>query len=182
MNIHVCTLVTDRLLSNASLAMILNTRQYILEKFRDMSEAIKFYRVDDDYGEFSNFARFVIKIKGKTWQTTEHYFQAMKFKSDADREAVRGANNPMQAARMGRDRKRKLRPDWEGIKDRIMREAILAKFTQHEELASLLLSTGDAKLIEHTQNDRYWGDGGDGRGKNMLGTILMEVREIIRSA
>jgi predicted NAD-dependent protein-ADP-ribosyltransferase YbiA (DUF1768 family) len=23
----------------------------------------------------------------------------------------------------------------------------------------------------------YWGDGGDGSGKNMLGRILMEVRE-----
>ncbi|KAF9194169.1 hypothetical protein BGZ50_006648 [Haplosporangium sp. Z 11] len=32
---------------------------------------------------------------------------------------------------------------------------------------------------EHTKNDRYWADGGDGTGKNMLGKILMEVREKI---
>lgn len=43
----------------------------------------------------------------------------------------------------------------------------------------VLLSTDDAILIEHTTKDFYWGDGGDGSGKNMLGTILMEIREKI---
>ena len=62
-----------------------------------------------------------------------------------------------------------------------MREAIRAKFTQDDELKLLLLGTGDAKLVEHTSNDNYWGDGGDGRGRNMLGRILMEVREQLRS-
>jgi hypothetical protein len=40
-----------------------------------------------------------------------------------------------------------------------------------------LLATKDAMLIEHTAKDSYWGDGGDGRGKNMLGQILMSVRK-----
>ncbi len=56
-----------------------------------------------------------------------------------------------------------------------MRAAVRAKFEQHEDLRALLLSTGNAKLVEHTANDDYWGDGG-GYGKNMLGRILMEVR------
>lgn len=81
---------------------------------------------------------------------------------------------------MGRDRKRKLRRDWESAKVNVMREAVLAKFSQHDELRELLLSTGDAKLIEHTENDDYWGDGGDGSGKNMLGRILMDVRTALR--
>lgn len=33
--------------------------------------------------------------------------------------------------------------------------------------------------MEHTANDSYWGDGGDGSGKNMLGRILMEIRDKI---
>ena len=86
----------------------------------------------------------------------------------------------MLAARMGRDRKRKLRRDWESVKVNVMREAVLAKFTQHDDLRELLLSTGDAKIVEHTERDDYWGDGGDGRGKNMLGRILMDVREKLR--
>ena len=40
----------------------------------------------------------------------------------------------------------------------------------------MLMGTGDAKLVEHTENDDYWGDGGDGSGKNMLGQILMRIR------
>jgi ribA/ribD-fused uncharacterized protein len=63
-----------------------------------------------------------------------------------------------------------------------MRHAVKAKFLQHEDLRTLLLSTGEAKIVEHTGNDDYWGDGGDGSGKNMLGRILMQVRQELRSA
>ena len=87
----------------------------------------------------------------------------------------------MIAARMGRDRKRKLRKDWERVKVGIMREAVEAKFRQHAELGALLLSTGEAKIIEHTDNDDFWGDGGDGSGRNELGRILMAVRAALRA-
>lgn len=86
----------------------------------------------------------------------------------------------MLAARMGRDRKKKLRRDWESAKVSLMTDAVRAKFTQHEELRVLLLGTVDAKIVEHTENDDYWGDGGDGRGRNMLGQILMRVRAELR--
>jgi ribA/ribD-fused uncharacterized protein len=86
----------------------------------------------------------------------------------------------MIAARMGRDRKRPLRKDWEAVKDHLMREGVLAKFTQHPELRELLFSTGEAYLVEHTTNDSYWGDGGDGSGQNKLGQILMSVRDELR--
>lgn len=76
-----------------------------------------------------------------------------------------------------RDRKRKLRRDWESIKVSVMREVVRARFSQHEDLARLLLETGEARLVEHTDQDDYWGDGGDGSGKNMLGRILMEIRQ-----
>ena len=49
-------------------------------------------------------------------------------------------------------------------------------------IAALLLSTGDAKLVEHTENDSYWGDGGDGSGRNMLGQILMQIRTELRQS
>ncbi len=42
------------------------------------------------------------------------------------------------------------------------------------------LATGDSKIVEHTENDRYWGDGGDGSGQNRLGQILMRVRAELR--
>lgn len=105
--------------------------------------------------------------------------QGQKFDDPRYRETIRKANTPMIAARLGRDRKQKLRRDWESVKVSVMREALRAKFTQHPALRALLLSTGDAKLVEHTENDAYWGDGGDGSGRNMLGQLLMELRTLI---
>lgn len=61
-----------------------------------------------------------------------------------------------------------------------MRTAVRAKFEQYDDLRDFLLSTADAKIIEHTANDSYWGDGGDGSGRNMLGRILMDLRSEFR--
>jgi N-glycosidase YbiA len=58
-----------------------------------------------------------------------------------------------------------------------MREGLRQKFKQNQKLLDKLLSTGDRFIVEHTVYDSYWGDGGDGSGKNRLGIILMELRE-----
>lgn len=147
-----------------------------------MSEVINFYHVSEAYGCFSNFARYPIHLDGKRWPTTEHYFQAQKFEEPEHQESIRREKSPMIAARLGRDRKKKLRRDWESVKVSIMRHALRAKFTQHEDLRATLLSTGTATLVEHTANDAYWGDGGDGSGKNMLGKLLMEIRDELKAA
>ena len=143
---------------------------------------INFYSTTGDYGCFSNFSRHSIFLKGKRWPTSEHYFQAQKFVGTEHEEAVRMCKTPSLAADMGRSRKLPLRRDWESVKDQIMLEAVRAKFTQHDDLKAILLSTGDAKLVEHTERDSYWGDGGDGSGKNWLGQILMKVRAELRTA
>ena len=143
---------------------------------------INFYHLNEPYGEFSNFARFRIFLQGKHWPTSEHYFQAQKYAGTPREEEVRLAKTPSEAANLGRSRKHPLRSDWESVKDNIIREAVRAKFTQHLELRAMLLATEDAKLVEHTENDSYWGDGGDGSGKNMLGQVLMEIREELRQA
>lgn len=139
--------------------------------------AIEFYSTQDEYGEFSNFAAFPFTLDGRRWPTSEHYFQAMKFKDETHSEKIRKAKSPMIAARLGRSRKVKIRRDWESAKINIMRRAVRAKFETHEELQSLLLSTGEEKIIEDAQGDAFWGCGADGKGKNWLGRILMELRE-----
>lgn len=141
---------------------------------------IRFYRVNEPYGGFPNFSPHRIELKGRVWPTSEHYFQAQKFAGTEHEEAFRLVKSPMLAARMGRSRERPLRADWESVKDDILREALRAKFVQHPSLRSLLMSTGDADLVEHTKNDRYWADGGDGTGTNRLGRLLMELREELR--
>ena len=61
-----------------------------------------------------------------------------------------------------------------------MEEALLCKFNQHPRLRKELLLTGNATIFEHTINDNYWGDGGNGTGQNMLGKLLMKIREEIK--
>ena len=147
-----------------------------------MAEVINFYSAEKKYGEFSNFAEYPITIEGQQFPTSEHYFQAMKYCHIASRfRAICEAATPGIAATMGRNRAFPLREDWESVKDEIMMVALRAKFTQHPVLRRLLSSTGDAKLVEHTKNDRYWGDGGDGSGRNMLGISLMKIREELKS-
>jgi ribA/ribD-fused uncharacterized protein len=146
-----------------------------------MNKPINFYRTGDPYGELSNFAAFPIVVDGVTWPTTEHYFQAAKFADESHREAIRLEKSPMIAARMGRDRGKSLRADWGTVKEDVMLKALRAKFSQHNDLATLLVQTGDRVLIEHTANDSYWADGGDGSGRNRLGELLMVVRSELRA-
>ncbi len=129
------------------------------------------------HGYLSNFAPYPIELDGKTWPTTEHYFQAKKFEGTFLEERIREADTPREAKELGRTRKLPIRRDWEKVKERVMREALVAKFTQHPELAEQLQSTAGEELVEHSRHDRYWADGGGGgRGKNRLGKLLMSVR------
>ena len=67
-----------------------------------------------------------------------------------------------------------------------MYKALIAKFTQHEDLKEQLIATGNSFLVEHTKRDKYWGDGGDGgndtKGRNMLGKLLVRVRNELKKA
>lgn len=141
---------------------------------------VYFYTTGSEYGCFSNFSRHGFELDGVWWPTSEHYFQAQKFAGTPHAEQIRQVNNPKDAARMGRDRKRPLRPDWETVKDDIMRRAVLKKFQTHDEIREILLGTGEEELVENAPGDYYWGCGKDGSGQNKLGQILMEVREILR--
>lgn len=145
-----------------------------------MTTPIHFYSAKAEHGCFSNFSAHRVFIDGKSWPTTEHYFQAQKFAGTEHEEAIRLAKSPTVAARMGRSRQRPLRKDWEQVKLDVMRTALRAKFTQHEDLRRILLETGERDLVEHTERDRFWGDGGDGSGENMLGLLLMELRAALR--
>lgn len=141
---------------------------------------IRFYRVNDKYGEFSNFSPYEIYVLGMNWKTSEHYFQARKFNNSDLIIKVMDAPTPKEAASIGRDRKNKICENWELIKLDVMREAIYAKFTQHNNLKKLLLSTGDEVIVEASPYDYFWSEGADQTGGNHLGKILMEVRDRIR--
>lgn len=128
----------------------------------------------------SNMADCPIVIDGVAWPTSEHYYQAMKFADPALRERIRAATSPYLAAAIGNDRRNPLRPGWDGERVQVMETAMRAKFTQDAAARAALLATGDERLVDHTAGDAFWGDGGDGRGANMLGAILMRLRSELR--
>ena len=146
------------------------------------SSKIKFYNRDEPYYEFTNFYPCVVRIDGKDWPTTEHYFQAQKFIGTPYVEKVRKLQHPRDAFQLSRDPRvsRWRRTDWESVKDDIMLKALHVKFSKNSRLRKRLLDTGTRELIEHTSNDSYWGDGGNGTGQNKLGQLLMEVRRELR--
>ena len=142
---------------------------------------ILFYHSDQPWGELSNFSRHAVFISGRVWPTVEHYFQAQKFVGTANDEVIRRCGSPTLAKLRAEElTKEHRRLDWPGVKEAVMLEGLRAKFGQHPDLAERLLHSGDRLLVEHTRNDSYWGDGGDGSGQNRLGHLLMQVRAEIR--
>lgn len=141
---------------------------------------IYFNRTAGPYGFLSNFARSPLRLKETIWPSVEHYYQAQKFAGTEYEQLIRLAASPALAAHLGRDRTRPLRPDWPDVRLEVMHQALRAKFGQHARLCQQLLATGSARLVEHTRRDAYWGDGGDGRGQNHLGRLLMQLRDQFR--
>jgi ribA/ribD-fused uncharacterized protein len=136
--------------------------------------------IDSFKGEYfflSNFYECEIKYDGLEYSCVENAFQAQKTLYPADRVMFSGNLSPSIGKRLGRSAK--LRSDWENIKDYVMKDLIRIKF-KNPELREKLLATGDEILVEgNTWNDHYWGKC-DGYGYNMLGQILMLIRDEIR--
>ena len=150
----------------------------------ESTSTIYFYNRGDPFYEFTNFYPKRIKLDGLTWPTTEHYFQAQKFVGTPYFDYVSRLPRPRDAFELCRDptASKWVRGDWHQVKDDVMLKALMTKFSQHEDLKKQLLDTGKRKLVEHTWNDSYWGDGGDGKGRNRLGELLMQVRASLGTA
>lgn len=130
-----------------------------------------------EYHFLSNFYEAPIEYDGICYKNSEAAFQAQKCLNPEDRNAFANMN-PSAAKKAGR--KVQLRKDWEQVKVSIMSEIVKAKFEQNSELADKLLATGDAYLEEgNNWGDRTWGTV-NGKGANLLGNILMNVRNEIK--
>ena len=144
-------------------------------------DAVQFYHSFEPYFEFTNFYPRNITIFEKRWPTTEHFFQAQKFAGTPIEDKIRCCKSAREAFETARRRDYQpwIRRDWHSpsVKDKVMLLAVRSKFAQHKDLQDILFKTGSKGIVEHTSNDSYWGDGGDGTGQNKLGKILVQVRE-----
>jgi len=146
---------------------------------------IKFYSRGTKHGEFSNLFLVDIWFEDRWWKSSEHCYQYHKFKEEYNdiAEWIITAPRPstLAIAAHGFSKYSKyIKSNWKDINVSLMRKIVLAKFSQHDDLAKKLLETGDATLIEDSPYDSFWGIGAKGTGVNMLGKILMETREILR--
>jgi N-glycosidase YbiA len=155
-----------------------------------------FSRDRESFFFLSHFYAAEIAIDGETWPTVEHFFQSRKSLDPEFRSAIRACVHPGMAKRLGaapegprkhsgqswfRANGQKHRADWQEIRLDLMRQADLAKFSQHARLRELLLATEDAEIVEDTTMDSFWGNGPDGKGENWAGRILTEVRARLRN-
>ncbi len=150
-----------------------------------------------DRGVLSNFYQAPIMLPCpytgtiREFPSTEHYFQAAKvapfYKAQgklqrylAVAHAASAGLAKKLAGRAACPLPADLRAHWDhGGSFAAMLTACRAKFRQHPELRTLLLATGSRLLIEH-RPDPTWGDNLDGTGRNLLGLVLMVVREELR--
>lgn len=136
---------------------------------------INFYKINDPYGFMSNYKKARFFIYDRWWNWVEAPYQAKKTIVQSEYDMIWKAKSNNDSRLLGQ--KVTMRPDWDEVKYSVMKECVMAKFLQHKDLRSQLIDTGYEELIEDSPTDYFWGCGKDGTGKNMLGKVLMEVRD-----
>lgn len=134
-------------------------------------------RFKGDFGFLSNFYEASIWVDGERYPSVEHAYQAAKGGDQSTIKTIREAKTPAMAKRLGQSCQ--LSADWDARKVSVMRKLVTEKF-KNPLLRSLLLATEDVELVEgNTWNDTTWGIC-RGKGQNLLGKILMDVRDECR--
>lgn len=142
---------------------------------------------EPQYGALSNLFARPIEVNGVHYRSAEHAIKALQARNDEVRSWILNAPSPALAAAAGGALTAAESVDgWDEIKLDVMGRILEAKFSQHEDLAMLLLSTGDRAIVELALTDdevnRFWSEiEGSGAGENWLGRMLMEVRTKLRA-
>jgi ribA/ribD-fused uncharacterized protein len=148
-----------------------------------------------EFKEFSTGYDAPIQVDGITFPTVEHYLQWSKAKQFGDAEAqakIMKTPSPKSVKTYGDKVKGFKEEEWTEKRDQVMKTALKAKFMQHPELKTKLLSTGDRPIGEANARDKYWsiGTGADTSkakvpskwpGRNRLGELLMELRTELKA-
>jgi ribA/ribD-fused uncharacterized protein len=153
----------------------------------DLGGEIRFYYPDEvPYGPLANYHLCPIHIDGRTYQSAEHAFQYLKAARKQVAEWIASAPDAFLAAVAGDNLPdHEIISHWSDRREEFMRAVLCAKFTQHAHLRQLLLSTGDAEIVEWAADDnevnRFWSKV-NGVGENVLGELLMELRNELAGA
>lgn len=156
-------------------------------------EIICFHNPEEENGYLSNWYLSNFIIEGMLFSSMEQYMmykKAMCFDDKTVANKILETKDVAEIKALGRQVSNYNDSIWNGMRQILIYEGLLAKFTQNEDLKEQLLSTGDDILAECAVKDRIWGIGlsmtspkrlniYQWNGQNLLGYALMLVRERI---
>lgn len=153
------------------------------------SEVVVVYKTKEAFGGLSNMASgYPLQINGIRILTTEALYQACRFPHmpEIQREII-GQHSPMTAKMKSKPYRKDSRSDWDEVRYKVMRWCLRVKLAQnYAEFGRLLLATHDRPIVEQSRKDDYWGAkladelGETLTGQNVLGRLLMELREKLK--
>ena len=158
-------------------------------------QIIGFHNPSEDYGFLSNWYLSDFQIDGITFTSMEQYMmykKAICFKDENIANQILAEKNVAKIKELGRLVSDYDEHIWNGVRQIIIYEGLLAKFSQNEFLKSRLLDTKNSILAECAVKDRIWGIGlsmtdpkrlmpTEWQGQNLLGYALMLVRDRLKS-
>ena len=150
---------------------------WLAEKF---GEFIGFY--NREFFCLDNFSSFGFVFGGKYYQTVEHAYQSLKFKTTAPdiEEEIAKCYSAYDAMRIAHENTDKQAPDWDDVKVIVMERLLRAKLKQNPYVKRKLMETGDLPICEDSPKDGFWGIGPDRNGRNELGKLWMKLRGELR--
>ncbi|SFA69591.1 type I restriction enzyme, S subunit [Poseidonocella pacifica] len=153
----------------------------------DRETSVVFLKTKERFGGLSNMAGgFPLRVNGVRIRTSEALYQACRFPHLPDvQRTIIDERSPMTAKMRSKPFREDSRPDWDAVRVKIMRWSLRVKLAQNwNEFGRLLLSTGDRPIVEQSRKDDFWGakviDDGTLVGMNVLGRLLMELREQLK--
>ena len=151
-------------------------------------DVVVVFKTREAFGGLSNMAAgFPLLVNNVRIYTSEALYQACRFPHLPEiQQLIIGQASPMTAKMRSKPYRIQTRTDWDSIKFKVMRWCLRVKLAQNfEKFSDLLLSTENKAIVEQSRKDDYWGaklsaDGERLVGQNVLGRLLMELRERLR--
>ena len=137
------------------------------------------------HSALSTFYECPLEVNGIAYPDAETLYQCRKAEfvsRDKIAEGIRKVGSPVGAKRLANSKLRRyLTPKWHKAKKEVMAEIQQIKVDQCPEFQEALRSSGSKTLLHNMEYDGEWGIGEDASGGNLMGVILMELRDKLLS-
>ncbi len=130
---------------------------------------------------FSAYSAHAIEYKGSVYPTVEHAYHCQRYVDQDIVAEIQNARSPYRAWEISQTYKQRQLQNFSDRKREVMKALCRTKFEQHEDVRRALLESRDSIIVKHITTgpkaDGFWDDGTDGRGRNEVGKIWMEIRD-----